>query len=267
MDSETKGSGPGLVRWEPREGDITILLLGQSGAGKSTFINTAAGRVVVPVGHGMTTCTTKITPVVVSHPTDKSRRVVFIDTPGFDDTWVGDRETLKRIVKWLEKLQGEGVTLTGIIYLHEITQSRNAKEASGHLMTPVKLVHPGGAMNVVLTTTRWNDIQLATGSQREKQLSETYWKEMLEQGARTHRFDGTANSAWDAVKLIRDRGDAPPIKTELAFILENLPNKPRPGFVGGFFTFLFGGRSKRALDGPDDPLEIDYPSQGVSVGA
>jgi predicted GTPase len=64
------------------------------------FINKAADAERVAVGHRLRSCTAQIQTVFVTHP-DNHHRVVFIDTPGFDDTWDDDTEILKRISDWL----------------------------------------------------------------------------------------------------------------------------------------------------------------------
>ena len=62
------------------------------------------------VGDEMISCTKVLASVVVE---DKNvpkalrsalqgRRIIFLDTPGFDDTDVGDDEILIRIASWLE---------------------------------------------------------------------------------------------------------------------------------------------------------------------
>jgi len=57
------------------------------------------------VGHMLTSCTAHLEPVVVNpgdkYPSLKNNRVIIVDTPGFDDTYVGDVEILKRIATWL----------------------------------------------------------------------------------------------------------------------------------------------------------------------
>lgn len=52
MDEQGTGGGP-----RPRNGDkIIIAVLGVTGAGKSTFINTASGRDVMKISHGSKPC-------------------------------------------------------------------------------------------------------------------------------------------------------------------------------------------------------------------
>ena len=60
------------------------------------------GRNVVEVSHRLHSCTTKIEPVIMDpHPNDPSRRLIFVDTPGFDDTYIDDTEILRLISVWL----------------------------------------------------------------------------------------------------------------------------------------------------------------------
>ena len=60
------------------------------------------GREVVKAGHRLQSCTAEIQPVIMDpHPNDPSRRLVFVDTPGFDDTYVDDAEIHRRIAAWL----------------------------------------------------------------------------------------------------------------------------------------------------------------------
>lgn len=54
------------------------------------------------VGHGMQSHTSDIRAVRVTHPT-KGHPVVFVDTPGFDDTYKSDTEILTSIADWLVK--------------------------------------------------------------------------------------------------------------------------------------------------------------------
>jgi hypothetical protein len=62
------------------------------------------------VGKEMISCTKELASVAVEernvpealHFALQGRQIVFLDTPGFDDTDVGDDEILIRIASWLE---------------------------------------------------------------------------------------------------------------------------------------------------------------------
>ncbi|KAH7925416.1 hypothetical protein BV22DRAFT_440980 [Leucogyrophana mollusca] len=252
---DTRDSAWGIVNLltTQRPIDNMILILGQSGAGKSTFINVAAGREVTPVGHGLDTCTTKIRPVFVQHPTNPKRRIVFIDTPGFNDARIGDTETLRSIVEWLHS--HEWLKLTGIIYLQEITQTRIGPANLKDFMSPQKLSHPSAANNIVLATTRWDEITEEEGQRREHQRSELYRKDMFDQGSHLARFMNTHESAWEIVNLLLQRDDAP-VQQELSTVLRQVlqhelsisraqpAEKSQAGFIAGLLSFLFGRNYK-----------------------
>ena len=61
-----------------------ILVLGQTGAGKSHFINRLAGGKVVRESPRLFSCTT--TPELVEVTVDENE-FLLVDTPGFNDTW------------------------------------------------------------------------------------------------------------------------------------------------------------------------------------
>ena len=62
------------------------------------FINIATG-VDAGIGHGLESCTSEIGIIKMSLP---GSNVVFVDTPGFDDTKRSDSDILKMISDWLE---------------------------------------------------------------------------------------------------------------------------------------------------------------------
>lgn len=57
------------------------------------------------VGHGLESCTPNVAHYTVQLPDDHlyfpSRRLVMVDTPGFDDSHRDDSEILRRIGVWL----------------------------------------------------------------------------------------------------------------------------------------------------------------------
>jgi hypothetical protein len=92
--------------------------------------------------------------------------------------------------------------LAGIVYLHEISQTRMFGTSRKNLTMFNKLCGDDALKNVILATTKWGDIGDEVGRRRELQLCDTYWKTMLAQGSRMARFTCTRESAWDIVNLI-----------------------------------------------------------------
>jgi hypothetical protein len=221
----------------PRETDVIIPVLGLTGAGRSTFINAAAGAAVTAVGDegDLMPCTGAIQPVVVPYPSKDvpTRRIVFVDTPGFTDTWVNDAETLRRIVNWLEISCNSRMKLAGIIYLHDISQSRIAT-AKGNLDL---FYNPSVVDNVILATTKGVDLASDVESRREQQLSQQC-------STGLHSFHNTPESAWTIVNHVLNNipDNALPIQEQLIKLLGGLPSKTQPSTPGGIFRFLFRKR-------------------------
>jgi len=208
---------------DPRDTDVVIPIIGITGVGKSTFINTFLGEQVAPVGHTLNSRTDDIQHIVVPHPYENQRRLVLIDTPGFDHTKVGDREILRRIAVWLARSYSANMKLAGIIYLHEISQT-HMPPVQRNLDMFTKLCGPGAIKNVVLATTKWGDVPKEVGWRREQLLKNDYWKSMLDLGSILYRFESTRESACQIVNEILSCTplDAAQIQTELVDLNKTL---------------------------------------------
>jgi hypothetical protein len=56
----------------------------------------------MPVGHDILSCTSTPQYAIVDDPPPrKGHRVIIVDTPGFDNTYLNDKEILRRIAAWL----------------------------------------------------------------------------------------------------------------------------------------------------------------------
>ncbi|KAH6884305.1 hypothetical protein BKA70DRAFT_1339604 [Coprinopsis sp. MPI-PUGE-AT-0042] len=111
-----------------QDDDIIILVMGPTGVGKSTFINKYIGNGAAAVGHQLQSCTRDVTwylaavpPTLAQNPRLEHRRLIMVDTPGFDDTFSDDSEILKRISVWLAQSYNERGFVSGIIYMSDIS--------------------------------------------------------------------------------------------------------------------------------------------------
>ena len=92
--------------------------------------------------------------------------------------------------------------LVGFIYLYEIAQPRMFGASRKNLETFKKICGNDALKNVVIGTTKWGDVSLEKGQQREQQLKDIYWGEMLQQGSVTMRVHADSSSAWEIVNRI-----------------------------------------------------------------
>lgn len=170
--------------------------MGATGVGKSSFIHLATGDSSAKVSNSLHSCTDKIQPIGCLH---HGRKFVFLDTPGFDDTKMSDATILANIAEWLATSYKKGIKLTGLVYLHRISDNRMSGSS---LRTMEMFKHVCGEdalQNVILVTTMWDEIDKSEGVAREDALRQEFWQPMIESGARMMRFEHTCESAWHII--------------------------------------------------------------------
>ena len=131
-----------------------------------------------------------------------------IDTPGFDDTYRKDIDVLKDITFWLSKAYEDNISLTGIIYLHRITDTRMGGVALKDLNMFKKLCGEESFSSVALVTTFWEDVVLRAGEARERELMLTpeFYGTMLRAGSKMKRHTNNRESAMAIIADLVDRG-------------------------------------------------------------
>jgi predicted GTPase/exonuclease VII small subunit len=201
--------------------DLVIAFMGPTGSGKSNLIDTLTGQPGRRAGSYLESCTTEVRAVRLFNHSVYGDRLVFVDTPGFDDTNKSDLEILEMISKWLQKVYEKSIKLAGIVYLHRITDNRMAGSPHRNLRMFGELCGDQAVKKVVLVTTMWDKAySLAPGKQkdqdreqeklvsREKDLFERYWKTMIDHGASTARFTNSSHSAWNIIEVILSHQEA-----------------------------------------------------------
>lgn len=154
-----------------------------------------------------------------------TKTVWLVDTPGFDDTETSDADVFREIATFLARCFETSIRLSGVIYLHRITDPRMSGSAMKNLELFKLLCGKDAFPIVYLVTTRWNE--LARGSadlqeaiNREMQLcgSEKFWKPMIEAGSSVLRHERSDLSSSEEIlkSILKSRGKAAlAIQTEM----------------------------------------------------
>ncbi|KAI6096354.1 P-loop containing nucleoside triphosphate hydrolase protein, partial [Pisolithus croceorrhizus] len=175
-------------------------IMGPAGSGKSNFINKLTGSKEEPGAGKLRSCTQDIREFIVD--LSNAKRYLFVDTPGFDDTYRSDRDILRIIADWLERKYRKDVKLTGIIYAHRISDNRMSGSVCKNLALFGQLCGDEAAQCVRLVTTMWDNQKPENTEiwrKRVSQLEGTFWKPLISLGARHEQFFNTRESAWNIV--------------------------------------------------------------------
>lgn len=178
-----------------------IAVMGATGSGKSTFINTASGSNFQTSG-GLRACSAVVTqtrPFLID-----GRKVILVDTPGFDDTEKSDADILKLIADFLSSSYRKGHKLTGLLFFHRISDFRMGGVSVKNFRMFRKLCGDKGLQNVVIVTNMWGEVTLEKGKQRESELAEhdDFFKAALSKGSSMIRHDNTRHSAHAILRRV-----------------------------------------------------------------
>ena len=203
--------------------DIVIGVMGVTGVGKSTFIQTVTGRQDITIGHGLTSGTHKYFPYMYAKTlldtvletidikdyrfSHEGVNYVLVDTPGFDDTYRNDGDVLNSILQWLDSSYRAGTKLNGVVYLHRLSDQRMPGSALKNLLMFRRLCGPQALGNVILATTFWESLPAELVEKREKELSvkDDFWGGMIRKGSAVRRLGRDFDSAMKIVREIAQK--------------------------------------------------------------
>lgn len=138
------------------------------------------------------------------------RKILLLDTPGFDDSAVGNLEVLNEIASNLYTfaLERHEFQTQGVIFLHDISENRFAGSQRKTLEILTALCGPKGLKNCVIGTTMWSSSDTArfrNEDTREKNLLRSHWKGIL----KTTRIPENDRNA--VVEIVNDILAQPPV--------------------------------------------------------
>ncbi|KAK3382555.1 P-loop containing nucleoside triphosphate hydrolase protein [Lasiosphaeria ovina] len=178
--------------------EVVIAVMGVTGAGKSYLIRAITEK-AVRVGDGLEACTQAVEGVTMKY---RDVSLTLLDSPGFKDTYRSDTDVLYEISSYLAGTYSQGSKLSGIIYVHPITDVRMDGPSLRSLRMFRKLVGEDSLDNIILATTHWGEVEEETGRRREADLVSKFWKPFLDGGARMVRYDGGRESGLALVDML-----------------------------------------------------------------
>ncbi|KAF5367610.1 hypothetical protein D9757_010653 [Collybiopsis confluens] len=184
--------------------DVVIAVMGSTGSGKSSFIKLLSGNATVKTGDNLESETLNVRPIEFFDQVSR-RKVVLVDTPGFDDSREGitNTEVLKRITGFLLKEYDNNRKLDGIVYTHSIANTRFTGQSTHNLKMFKNLCGDKSYKNVVLLTTFWDDVSARKmGEKREAELKSKFCRELAQGGATFMRHNRTKSSAQKVLDYI-----------------------------------------------------------------
>lgn len=132
------------------------------------------------------------------HP-DNVHTVYLIDTPGFNDTNRSDIDILTSIAHYLSVSYANRINISGIIFLHRISDNRMSSSMKRNINMFKKLVGETAYENVAITTTMWWDGEEKMNARKETQLREEYFEDVLDGGGSLFRYEAGTGVAKESV--------------------------------------------------------------------
>ncbi|KAG8720988.1 hypothetical protein FRC08_016458 [Ceratobasidium sp. 394] len=173
-----------------------ILLMGLTGAGKSTFINRIAGSDLA-VSTGLASCTQQVTSVPLELKDGTS--IELVDTPGFNDSLRSDIEILEEIATTLKSWDEEDPNIYGIIYIHRISDVRMSGSSCKSFSVFLNICGEEAMSHVSIVTSMWDTVSSEQGQAREVELLQNplFFKRAIDSKAQIFRNDNPPDSALE----------------------------------------------------------------------
>ncbi|KAF9054783.1 P-loop containing nucleoside triphosphate hydrolase protein [Panaeolus papilionaceus] len=181
--------------------DFVVLILGPTGAGKSSFVEALAGpsQKLSLSSDQLAGYTQHISAFTVVNAKMYGYPITLVDTPGFSDSKFSEKEILDMVNVWLNK---DGQPTVIILYLVPINGTRlpgTQRKTLEMLRTFLKSSGEENLNHLTFVTTMWDTLYsegaLGRGQSNYEQLPNKQLKDFINDGARIVKFGNTLLSA------------------------------------------------------------------------
>ncbi|PPQ70192.1 hypothetical protein CVT24_003908 [Panaeolus cyanescens] len=208
-----------------RKPNVRILIMGPTGAGKSTFIEamTGTGKKLDIAKDSLEGATQEVNAYELLNVSavnefdtqgDEPLTIYLVDSPGFSDPKIPEVTIINKIKDWLQTQDLYDVD--HILYLCPVHPERMGGNKRKTIKMLYSLLSKDTHKTITIVTTMWDNVSLLnkTLEKAEKTFSElenVIWKEIVEGGGKMVRFYNNQQSALDIIKsaLLRDSQYAP----------------------------------------------------------
>jgi hypothetical protein len=125
--------------------------------------------------------------------------MTLIDTPGYDSIKPSETEVLQELRGFLSRTQGVNKNLSGLIYLHPMTNRSYQFLSLKNVQFLRKMLFGNDLSNLVLATTLWDRCDEAYGGRQEDEIKNICRQLFKDKGARIFRLYPTRDSALELV--------------------------------------------------------------------
>ncbi|TEB20536.1 P-loop containing nucleoside triphosphate hydrolase protein [Coprinellus micaceus] len=183
---------------------VTVLCVGLSNTGKSTFINrileenTAINSTPVSVREGgqMTAVTVDVHEVRLElrepPPSLRGRVLTLVDTPGFNHTDLSDLEVWQKIENFSSKHRHG---MNAILYFHAMTDDWISPQMQLGINLLAKFWGPDAMRVVTIVTTKWDLVPKTNAQKRLETLQAGLWKPLLDGGCKIEHLSADEGSS------------------------------------------------------------------------
>ncbi|KAG9186351.1 hypothetical protein G6011_02907 [Alternaria panax] len=200
-----------FINKAPSSQAIGILVMGLTGAGKSTFISQVTQK-SADIGHSLESCTNDVSFRTLQRK--NGQEVYLIDTPGFDDTNLEYAAVFRKIASWICTYcdgNGRSLRIGGMIYVQRITDVRMSGSSLKSLRIFEKICGERHFRDVVVVTTMWSSLKTVEARDaamtRQQTMEERpeFFGNLMRAGARMEKHQGDSQSGIRIVESLADR--------------------------------------------------------------